>query len=80
MWSTCMINDIFNIIMTSSRGRNFTEGNAFIGYQKDTAAAVVLQATQQLEREGMAVSPQRRERSEPVGIQEPRAKEKEVCV
>jgi len=30
----------------TSRGRKFTEGDAFIGYQKDTPAAVVFQATQ----------------------------------
>ena len=41
-------------------GRKFTEGEAFIGYQKDTPAAVVFQATHQLEREGLADSPQQR--------------------
>ena len=66
--------------MTPFRGRKFAEGDAFIGYQKDTAAAVVFQATHQLEREGTAVSPQRRERTEPVGIQELTAKEEEVCM
>ena len=30
----------------TSRGQKFTEGDAFIGYQKDTPAAVVFQATQ----------------------------------
>jgi len=33
-------------ILLTSRGRKFTEGDAFIGYQKDTPAAVVFQATQ----------------------------------
>ena len=55
------------------RGRKFTEGDAFIGYQKDTPAAVVFQATHQLEREGPLVW----ERTEPVGILGPRAEEKE---
>ena len=33
-------------ILLTSRSQKFTEGDAFIGYQKDTPAAVVLQATQ----------------------------------
>ena len=41
--------------MTTSRGRKFTERDAFIGYQKDTPAAVVFEASHQLEKEGMAV-------------------------
>ena len=48
------------------RGRKFTEANAFIGYQNDTPAAVVFQATRQLEGEGLAVSHQRSERTESV--------------
>ena len=55
------------------RGRKFTEGDAFIGYQKDTPAAVVFQATHQLEREGPAVW----ERTEPVSVLGPRAVEEE---
>ena len=55
------------------RGRKFTEGDAFIGYQKDTPAAVVFQATHQLEREGLAVW----EKTEPVGVLGPRAEEEE---
>ena len=56
-----------------SRGRKFTEGDAFIGYQKDTPAAVVFQATHQLEREGPLVW----ERTEPVSVLGPRAEEEE---
>ena len=52
----------------SFRGRKFTEGDAFIGYQKDTPAAVVFQATRQLEREGLAAW----ERTEPVSLLGPR--------
>ena len=55
------------------RGRKFTEGDAFIGYQKDTPAAVVFQATHQLGREGLAVW----ERTEPVSVLGPRAEEEE---
>ena len=59
------------------RGRKFTEGDAFIGYQKDTPAAVVFQATHQLEREGPVVSPQGRKTTEPVSVLGPRARRKE---
>ena len=55
------------------RGRKFIEGDAFIGYQKDTPAAVVFQATHQLEREGLAVW----ERTEPVSVLGLRAEEEE---
>ena len=48
------------------RGRKFTEADAFIGYQNDTPAAVVFQATRQLEGGGLAVSHQRWERTESV--------------
>ena len=34
----------------SFRGRRFTRGDAFIGYQKDTPAAVVFQASNFLRR------------------------------
>ena len=57
----------------SFRDRKFTEGDAFIGYQKDTPAAVVFQATHQLEREGPLVG----ERTESVGVLGPRAEEEE---
>ena len=46
--------------------QKFTEGDAFIGYQKDTPAAVVFQATHQLEREGLIISPQGSARTNPV--------------
>ena len=71
-----MINRKFKIF-APFRGRKFTEGDAFIGYQKDTPAAVVFQATHQLEREGPAVSPQGRKRTEPVSIFRARAEEEE---
>ena len=48
------------------RAQKFTEGDAFIGYQKDTPAAVVFQATNQLEREGLIISPQGSKRTKPV--------------
>ena len=48
------------------REQKFTEGDAFIGYQKDTPAAVVFQATHQLEREGLIISPQASARTKPV--------------
>ena len=53
-------------IPPSIRGWKFTEADAFIGYQNDTPAAVVFQATHQLEGGGLAVFPQRRERTESV--------------
>ena len=40
----------------TSRGRKFTAGDAFIGYQKDTPAAVVFQATQAFPAEWEHVS------------------------
>ena len=43
-------------IPSMSRGQKFTEGDAFIGYQRDTPAAVVFQATHQL-RERRPVIP-----------------------
>ena len=46
---TLALNSIF--IFLTSRARKFTEGDAFIGYQEDTPAAVVFQATLQLERD-----------------------------
>ena len=55
------------IHFTRYSGRKFTEGEAFIGYQNDTPAAVVFQATRQLEQEGLAVSsPQGRKKKRPV--------------
>ena len=48
------------------RDQKFTEEDAFIGYQKDTPAAVVFQATHQLERGGLIKSPQGSERTKPV--------------
>ena len=62
------------IHFTPNRGRKFTEGEAFIGYQNDTPAAVVFQATRQLERESPTVSLQRKK---PVNDLEPRAVEEE---
>ena len=44
------------IIPLTSRGRKFTEEDAFIGYQKDIPVAVVLQATHQLRWKGPAAS------------------------
>ena len=40
----------------TSRGQKFTKGDAFIGYQRDTPAAVVFQATNLLKEKGPAVS------------------------
>ena len=63
---------------TPYSGRKFTEGEAFIGYQNDTPAAVVFQATRQLEQEGLMVSsPQGRKRKRPVKDLEPKAVEVE---
>ena len=60
-----------------SRGREFTEDDAFFGYQKETPAAVVFQATHQLEREGLAISPgQGWEKTEPISVSEPGAEKK----
>ena len=66
------------IHFTPYSGRKFTEGEAFIGYQNDTPAAVVFQATRQLEQEGLTVSsPQGRKRKRPVKDLEPKAVEVE---
>ena len=62
------------------RGRKFTEVDAFIGYQEDTPAAVVFQATHQLERESLTIFPQRREWTEPVGVLGPKAEDEEEDV
>ena len=42
-------------IPSTSRGQKFIEGDAFIGYQKDTPAAVVFQATHQLRERSPAI-------------------------
>ena len=60
---------------TSYSGRKFTEGEAFIGYQKDTPAAVVFQATRQLEQEGLVVSPQQKKETKLVNDLESRVVE-----
>ena len=57
---------IIGTYIPPSRGWKFTEADAFIGYQNDTPAAVVFQATRQLEGGDLAVSPQRQERTESV--------------
>ena len=59
------------------RDQKFTEEDAFIGYQKDTPAAVVFQATHQLEREGLIISPQGSERTKPVTNTRTRAEDEE---
>ena len=46
LWQVAYILHDNQHILLTSRGRKFTEGDAFIGYQKDTPAAVVFQATQ----------------------------------
>ena len=72
--SSCMAVGLYDSLnFVSFRGRKFTEGDAFIGYQKDTSAAVVFQATHQLEREAPLVW----ERTEPVSVLGPRAEEEE---
>ena len=55
----------------------FTEGDAFIGYQEDTAAAVVFQATHQLRGEGSAVSSREWGRMEHASVPGPKADEEE---
>lgn len=65
------------MVIGTSRGRKFTERDAFIGYQKDTPAAVVFQATHQLRGEGPVVSSQESGRMEQVSIPAPKAKEEE---
>ena len=45
-----MINNINASSLYSYRGRRFTRGDAFVGYQKDTPAAVVFQASNFLRR------------------------------
>jgi len=65
------------MVIGTSRGRKFTERDAFIGYQKDTPAAVVSQAIHLLKGEGPVVSSQEWGRMEQVSIPAPKAKEEE---
>ena len=70
--------NIWHIQLTTPfRGQAFTEGDAFIGYQKDTPAAVVFQATNQLRGEGQSVSIQDWARTDSVGVLGPTAVEEE---
>jgi len=64
-------------IPLTSRAQKFTEEEAFIGYQKDTPAAVVFQATHQLRGEGQAVSSREWGRMEQVGVPGPKAEKVE---
>ena len=64
-------------VTTPFRGQRLAEGDAFIGYQKDTPAAVVFQATNQLKREGLAASIQDWASTESVGVLGPTAEEEE---
>ena len=61
----------------TSRGQKFTEGDAFIGYQKDTPAAVVFQATHQLIGEGPVVSSREWRRMEQASVSGPKVEEEE---
>ena len=57
MNTTCVISNIIDCRGISGNG-NFKEGHAFIGYQEDTPAAVVFQASRQLK--GLKKGPYRR--------------------
>ena len=70
--------DIWLIQLTTPfRSQKLSEGDAFIGYQKDTPAAVVFQATDQLKREGLAASIQDWASTESVGVLGPTVVEEE---
>ena len=57
--------------------KSYQRGDAFTGYQKDTPAAVVFQVTNQLKKEGLAVSIQDCTSTESVGVLGPTAVEEE---
>ena len=60
------------------RGQKFTEGDAFIGYQRDTPAAVVFQATHQLRERRPAIPSIESERMEQGSVPGLKVEEEEL--